>query len=167
MSGQGPTPSAKIAGQPPDGVGGRSDLDEGWRMDPVLELWVDAEGRLATLRLRGLLDDRTGRNVRRVVDELLADGHVELAVDVGGLEVSGGGGFATLVDLEQDVRRAGGRARWDGWSALRVVSGEREGSEGAPASTADPMAGRAASLGSARHRDRVVMVGLTGVPPAC
>ncbi|MHB1582624.1 MAG: STAS domain-containing protein [Acidimicrobiales bacterium] len=132
MLGQRPTPTGKAAGQPPGGVGGRSDLDEGWRMDPVLELWVDADGRLATLRLRGLLDDRTGRTVRRVVDDLLADGHVEVMVDVGGLEVRGGAGFATLVDLEQDVRLAGGRTRWDGWSALRVVSGEERGGRARP-----------------------------------
>jgi len=168
MTRQAATRRKTATGQSPDGWS-RSDLDESWKMDPVLELWVDVDGRPATLRLSGLLDARTGRNVRGVVGEILADGHVEMAVDVSGLEVKGGAGFATLVDLEQDVRRAGGRLRWDGWPALRIVSDEREGREAASDATAQRLtADRPAPLGSSRRRrDRVVTVGLAGVPRAC
>lgn len=169
MTPQAATRWKTVTGQTLDDVWSRSDLDESWKMDPVLELWVDVEGRPATLRLSGLLDERTGRNVRGVVRELLADGHVEMAVDVTGLEVRGGAGFATLVDLEQDVRRAGGRMHWDGWPALRIVSDEREARAAASEPAAQrPAVDRPASVASSRRRrDRVVTVGLAGVPPAC
>lgn len=95
-------------------------LDCSWRMDPVLELWVDVAGRPAVVRLQGLLDRQTGKNVLGVVEELLAEGHRRFELDVGGLEVPDGAGLATLVAVERSVRRAGGSVLWANWSALKV-----------------------------------------------
>lgn len=101
-------------------------LDVAWKMDPVLELWVDVAHRPTSLRLRGTLDHETGRSVLGVVEELLHDGHLDVLVDVRGLEVRGSDGFATLAAVEQAVRQAGGRTQWANWSDLRITADVRE-----------------------------------------
>lgn len=102
-------------------------LDVSWKMDPVLELWVDVARRPTSVRLRGMLDHQTGHSVLGVMEELLGDGHLDVLVDVGGLEVRGSDGFATLVAVEQAVRRAGGRSQWANWSDLRITADVAEG----------------------------------------
>jgi hypothetical protein len=148
-------------------------LDVSWKMDPVLELWVDVERQPTTVRLRGMLDGRTGQNLLGVVEELLADGFRHLLIDVGGLEVKEDTGFAILVTLEQAVRRAGGVTRWAKWSELRITSAPATGANEAVgrASALPLISGRAGSTPAARPpadrhpaKGRVVPVALSGLP---
>jgi hypothetical protein len=74
-----------------------------WKMDPVLEIWVETDEGTATVRLRGTLDGRTGHNVAGVVGELVDDGHRLVTLDITGTTVQAGGEDV----LEAIDRRAG------------------------------------------------------------
>lgn len=148
-------------------------LDVSWKMDPVLELWVDVDHQPTTVRLRGMLDGRTGQNLLGVVEELLADGYRQLLIDVGGLEVKEDTGFAILVTLEQAVRRAGGVTRWAKWSDLRITPAPGTAGNGAVGRVSAPprISGRAGSASAARRpperrpaKGRVVSVALSSLP---
>ena len=83
------------------------DLDPGWKMDPLLEISVDAGGGSAAVRLDGRLDGATGASVRSVVAELLEQGHRDIVIDIERLEVPPAG-FAILVGIQRLVRGAEG-----------------------------------------------------------
>lgn len=79
-----------------------------WRRDVALEMWVDVTADLVTVRLQGVLDASTGRNVSHVILECMADGRRDLALDVGGLRIDPSG-RDVLRHLRVQVQRAGGR----------------------------------------------------------
>ncbi len=86
--------------------------DVAWKMDPVLELWVDVETMPVTVRLAGVLDDLTGTSVVHVVQELLDEGYRDFVMEVGDLERSPSGISSSLPGMERAVRAAGGTLKW-------------------------------------------------------
>lgn len=91
--------------------------DVDWKMDPVLELWVDVQTTPVIIRLRGIIDGQTGTNVRGVVEELLHEGYSSIAMEIDELEQPAAPGYSALGAIEELVRRAGGRLRWSSWSS--------------------------------------------------
>ncbi len=91
--------------------------DVDWKMDPVLELWVDVQTTPVIIRLRGTIDGQTGTNVREVVEELLHEGYSSIAMEIDELEQPAAAGYSALGAIEELVRRAGGRLRWSSWSS--------------------------------------------------
>lgn len=79
-------------------------------MKPALEIWVDVDSVLVKIRLAGVLDGQTGRNVYSVVEGLLKEGYVDFAMQVD-IDPLGAAGFAALVDVQQLVKSAGGSVR--------------------------------------------------------
>lgn len=88
----------------------RPDVD--WKMDPVLELWVDVQTTPVIIRLRGTIDGQTGTNVRRVVEELLDEGYNSIAIEIDELEQPSAVAYSALGAIEELVRQAGGSLRW-------------------------------------------------------
>jgi len=86
-----------------------------WKMDPVLELWVDVEHTPAIIRLRGTIDGTTGTNVRGVVEELLTQGYSSITMEVDELELPVVAGYSALIAIDELVRQAGGRLHWSSW----------------------------------------------------
>lgn len=98
-------------------VGYHPDVE--WKMEPALELWVDVDTTPVKIRLAGVLDDQTGKNVYSVVKELLQEGYVDFAMQVDELEPPDAAGFASLVGIQRLVKNAGGFLRWSRWSEVR------------------------------------------------
>lgn len=84
----------------------------GWKMDPVLELWIDVETSPVTVRLAGVLDRRTCRNVEKVIEELLEEGYRHLQMLIDELDVPDAAGLFALVNIERLVRRSEGEMTW-------------------------------------------------------
>ena len=89
--------------------------DVGWKMDPVLELWVDVETMPVTIRLAGVLDDLTATSVVHVVQELLDEGYRDFVMEVDDLERPPSGISSSLPGMERAVRAAGGTLWWSTW----------------------------------------------------
>jgi hypothetical protein len=70
-------------------------------MEPALEIWVDAEAMPVTIRLAGVLDDQTGRNLHSVVNGLLQEGYVDFAMQVDELDPPNAAGVSSLVDIQR------------------------------------------------------------------
>lgn len=90
--------------------------DIAWKMEPALELWVDVETMPVTIRLAGVLDGQTGKNVYAVVEGLLQEGYVDFAMQVDELDPPDAAGFSSLVGIQRLVKSAGGFLRWSPWS---------------------------------------------------
>lgn len=84
----------------------------GWRMEPVLELWVDVERTPVTIRLAGKLDEATSASVVPIIEELVAEGHRDFAMQVDELEPLCSSGHSILVRMGHLLNRAGGSVSW-------------------------------------------------------
>jgi hypothetical protein len=93
--------------------------DTTWKMDPALEIWVDVTAMPVNIRLAGVLDGQTGKNVYSVVEGLLQEGYVDFAMKVDELDPPDAAGLSSLMGIERLVRSAGGSLRWSRWSELR------------------------------------------------
>jgi hypothetical protein len=60
-----------------------------WKMDPDLELWVDAEDDVLRVSVEGTLDDRTAPTLVKTIEQLVAEGHDEILMDARKLEIRG------------------------------------------------------------------------------
>jgi len=85
-------------------------------MEPALELWVDVDAMPVTIRLAGVLDGQTGKNVYAVVEGLLQEGYVDFAMQVDELDPPDAAGFSSLVGIQRLVKSAGGFLSWSRWS---------------------------------------------------
>ena len=85
-------------------------------MEPALEIWVDVDTMPVTVRLAGMLDGQTGKNVYAVVEGLVQEGYVEFAMQVYELDLPDAAGFASLVGIQRLVKSAGGCLSWSPWS---------------------------------------------------
>jgi hypothetical protein len=90
-------------------------LDVAWKMDPVLELWVNVETMPVTIRLAGVLDDLTGASVLHVVQELLDEGYRDFIMQVDDLERIASDISASLEGIARVVNGAGGTLSWSSW----------------------------------------------------
>jgi ABC-type transporter Mla MlaB component len=81
-------------------------------MEPVLELWVDIEREPVTIRLAGKFDEATSASVVPIIEELVAQGHRDFAMQVDELEPLCTSGYSLLVRMEHLVKRAGGSVSW-------------------------------------------------------
>jgi len=86
--------------------------DLAWKMDPVLELWIDVETVPVTIRLAGVLDELTGTSVVHVVEQLLDEGYRDFFMQIEDLKPIPAGMSTALRGMERVVRRAGGALRW-------------------------------------------------------
>jgi hypothetical protein len=93
--------------------------DTAWKMDPALEIWVDVNTIPVNIRLAGVLDGQTGKNVYWVVEGLLQEGYVDFAMKVDELDPPDAAGLSTLMDIQRLVSGAGGSLRWSRWSELQ------------------------------------------------
>ena len=83
-----------------------------WKMEPALELWVNVESKPVTVRLAGVLDGETGRNVYSVVKGLLQEGYMDFAMQVDELDQPDAEGRSSLVGIQRLVENAGGCLKW-------------------------------------------------------
>jgi hypothetical protein len=81
-------------------------------MDPVLELWVNVETTPVTVRLAGVLDALTCVSVVPIIEELLAEGHRDFAMQVDEVEPLCAAGYASLVRIGLLVKCARGSVSW-------------------------------------------------------
>jgi hypothetical protein len=86
----------------------------GWRNDVALEMWVDADGPPARVRLAGRLDRTTAWHLSSVVAELIADGVDDIDLQLGSLDTLDDSGYHTLVLVESALAGAGCHLTWDG-----------------------------------------------------
>lgn len=91
------------------------EADVDWRMAPDLELWIDASDTPVDVRLAGVLDDRTGQNVRFIIEELLAEGFRDFAMHIDCLELPTAAGFSCLVGIQRLIKSDGGTMKWSSW----------------------------------------------------
>jgi hypothetical protein len=83
-----------------------------WKMDPVLELWVNVETTPVTVRLAGILDELTCVSVVPIIEDLLAEGHREFAMQIEEVKPLCASGYASLVRIVLLVTRARGSVSW-------------------------------------------------------
>ena len=62
-----------------------------WRRDVALEMWIDVTTDPVVIRLSGVLDQSTGANLLRVVEDCVADGHLDIDLDTRAVRVDGSG----------------------------------------------------------------------------
>ena len=86
--------------------------DIAWKMDPVLELWVNVETVPVTVRMAGVLDGMTCTSVLPIIEELLAEGRRDFAMRVDELDPPDEAGFLSLAGIERMVKDAGGSVSW-------------------------------------------------------
>ena len=116
--------------------------DTAWKMDPALEIWVDVNTIPVNIRLAGVLDGQTGKNVYWVVEGLLQEGYVDFAMKVDELDPPDAAGLSTLMDIQRLVSGAGGSLRWLRWSELQqAVAKFPFVAEPMPVTTAEIMSG--------------------------
>jgi hypothetical protein len=65
--------------------------DRAWRDDVALEMWIDESSTPVAIRLAGTLDESTGANLDRVVDECLAKGKFGFDLDARALHITRSG----------------------------------------------------------------------------
>ena len=82
--------------------------DIAWKMEPVLELWVDVKTTPVTIRLAGVLDNLTCTSVVSIIEQLLDEGYRDFTMEVDDLEPLSTAGFSSLVAIEYLVTNAGG-----------------------------------------------------------
>ena len=109
-----------VGGVPDTGHETDYQADIEWKMDPVLELWIDVKSTPVRVRLAGVLNNDTCRSVRSVIEELLDDGHRDLAVQIEELKLPDAAGFSSLVAIQRLVKCAGGSLSWSSWPERRV-----------------------------------------------
>ena len=83
-------------------------------MDPVLEIWVDGDRPVVTIRLVGILDRTTRDRLLSVMDELVTEGIESFVMDMGEAEIFDASGAAALARLQRLVREAGRTLLWEG-----------------------------------------------------
>ena len=81
-------------------------------MDPVLEIWVDGDRPVVTIRLVGILDRTTRDRLLSVMDELVTEGIESFVMDMGEAEILDASGAAALALLQRLVREAGRTLLW-------------------------------------------------------
>ena len=86
--------------------------DTAWKMDPVLELWVNVKTVPVTVRMAGVLDGMTCNSVMPIIEELLAEGRRDFAIQVDDLDPPDEAGFLSLAGIERMVKDAGGSVSW-------------------------------------------------------
>jgi len=74
-----------------------------WDLEPVLEVWVDASGGPASVRLAGRLDAATAGHVGELVNTLVVEGHGRVVVDLRDVDAADRRAVETL---HGTVRRA-------------------------------------------------------------
>jgi hypothetical protein len=89
--------------------------DRAWRDDVALEMWIDVSSTLVSIRLAGTLDEVTGANLDRLVDECLADGKSQFELDARSLRITASGQAL----MERMLRRVTSRG---GQMQLRSVA---------------------------------------------
>jgi hypothetical protein len=90
----------------------RQEVDLAWRDDVALEIWIDATADVVGIRLEGALDEVTGTNLSRVIDECLSEGGTEFALDTRRARISRAG-MAVMDRLDRKIGLAGGHLHWD------------------------------------------------------
>ena len=91
----------------------RHDPAAAWKADVALEMWIDLQQAPVRIRLAGTLNGGTAANLRRVIEELIADGSCTFVLETRRLTVTDGGGRRALGALDGLMRRSGGRLLWD------------------------------------------------------
>jgi hypothetical protein len=86
--------------------------DTAWKMDPVLELWVNVKTVPVTVRMAVVLDGMTCNSVMPIIEELLAEGRRDFAIQVDDLDPPDEAGFLSLAGIERMVKDAGGSVSW-------------------------------------------------------
>ena len=84
------------------------EIDQVWRDDVALEMWIDVSSVPAVVRLAGDLKDSTGANLIGVVMECMAQGSLDFDFDISGLRVHRSG-WALMDHIRTTVKRRGGR----------------------------------------------------------
>jgi anti-sigma B factor antagonist len=79
------------------------------------------DGTTKLLRIRGELDALSSPELRPVLDRLVDERHLEVAVDLSELRLIDSSGVGTLVSLYKRVRQNGGIVRFVGATAQPLV----------------------------------------------
>ncbi|MGI5268286.1 STAS domain-containing protein [Nonomuraea sp. CA-218870] len=79
-----------------------------------LKIEVARAARAATVRLRGDLDKLTAPDLKARLDELAAEGRVDVVIDATGLEFCDSSGLWVLVEYQRAVGGRGGTLRLTG-----------------------------------------------------
>jgi hypothetical protein len=82
--------------------------DRAWRDDVALEMWIDESSAPVVIRLAGTLDDSTGANLDRVVDECLAEGKFGFDLDARALHITRSG-QVLMERIRRRVAMSGGQ----------------------------------------------------------
>jgi hypothetical protein len=104
-----PTETGAAGGAAP---GPAWELDGAWRDDVALEMWIDVSADPVRIRLAGVLDESTGANLLTVIDECVAEGRLDFALDTCKLRLEASG-CRVIARLRDRVDGAGGRLDWD------------------------------------------------------
>ncbi len=84
------------------------EVDQVWRDDVALEMWIDVSKVPARVRLAGDLDESTGANLFGVVMECMAQGNVDFDFDISTACVHGSG-WPLMDHIRDAVEGLGGR----------------------------------------------------------
>ena len=84
--------------------------DRAWRDDVALEMWIDESSTPVVIRLAGTLDESTGANLDRVVDECLAKGKFGFDLDASALRITRSG-QVLMERIRRRVAAGGGQLR--------------------------------------------------------
>jgi hypothetical protein len=82
--------------------------DRAWRDDVALEMWIDESSAPVVIRLAGTLDESTGANLDRVVDECLAKGKSGFDLDTRALRITRSG-QVLMERIRRRVAMSGGQ----------------------------------------------------------
>ncbi len=91
----------------------RQAVDRAWHDDVALEMWIDVTSNPVGIRLEGVLDGSTGSNLAAVVDDCMAQGRWDFALDTGALHIACTG-WEVIDRMRERVCAAGGHVYWDG-----------------------------------------------------
>jgi len=86
----------------------RLEVDRAWRNDVALEMWIDVTSDPVAIRLAGVLDDSTGANLLRVVEDCVAQGRLDFDLDTSALRVDGSG-WQVIDRIRAQIHDSGGR----------------------------------------------------------
>ena len=84
------------------------EIDQVWRDDVALEMWIDVSSDPVVVRLAGDLEDSTGANLIGVVMECMAQGSLDFDFDISSLCVHRSG-WALMDHIRTTVKGRGGR----------------------------------------------------------
>lgn len=74
-----------------------------------MEIKTESKGVYTTIKISGRLDLNSSTGLKEKIKDLLADGAVNLVVDLGGVDFINSSGLGTLVSILKDVRMVKGK----------------------------------------------------------